>query len=79
LPMINNPYYFNNNYFYNTNPYMNQIDYIEYLIDNFKTYYHFVKFKNYKYIYKCQRKNRINIPYQLYKNIKILIHLKIIF
>ena len=70
LPMKNNPYYFNNNYFYNNNPYMNQIDYIEYLIDNFKTYYHLVKFTSNKYIYKCRTKNKISIPYQLYQKYK---------
>ena len=70
LPMINNPYYFNNNYFYNNNPYMKQVDYIEYLIDNFKTYYHFVKFTNYKYLHKCKTKNKISIPYQLYQKYK---------
>ena len=48
-PLLNNPYDFNNNYFYNSNPYMNQIDYIEYIINNFKIFYHFVKFTNNKW------------------------------
>ena len=69
-PLLNNPYDFNNNYFYNSNPYMNQIDYIEYIINNFKIFYHFVKFTNNKYVNKCLLKNKISIPYQLYKKYK---------
>ena len=71
------PFYFNNNYnnyFYNYNndPYMKQIDYIEYLINNFKTFYHLVRFKNYQLVNDCQINNQVEINDYYYKRYKYI-------
>ena len=72
---LNNNYnnYNYNNFFYNKKPYIAEIDYIEYLINNFHIFYHLVKFKNYEYIKNCKITNQIEVPYnnQSKKNEKI--------
>ena len=64
-------YYSNNNY-YNINPYMTQINYIEYLINNHQTFYHLIKFNNYKYIKQSQITNEIEIPKLYYMRYKYI-------
>ena len=69
------PLYLNNNYnnfFFNQNQYMAQIDYIEYLINNFTTFYNLVKFENYKCIKHCIKTNLIHLPYALHKKYRYL-------
>ena len=70
------PLYFNNynDYysFYNSNPFLSEIDYLEYLINNFYIIYHLVKLKNYKYVKNSQINNDIKIPYYFYKKYEYL-------
>ena len=71
---LNNNYnnYNYNNFFYNKKPYIAEIDYIEYLINNFHIFYHLVKFKNYEYIKNCKITNQIEVPYNIFKKYKYI-------
>jgi hypothetical protein len=51
---------------------MKQIDYIEYLINNFKTFYHLVRFKNYQLVNDCQINNQVEINDYYYKRYKYI-------